>query len=69
MKKTIVRILALSLVAIMMCFALVACDAPNADPDKALEALKDNGVTWAVKDDTVTPGLLSSPALTVLTVL
>lgn len=43
MKKTIVRILALSLVAIMMCFALVACAAPNADPKKAEASLKDAG--------------------------
>ena len=58
MKKSIVKVLALALVAVMMCAMLVSCGGPNADPDKALEALKENGVTWAVKDDTVTPGLL-----------
>lgn len=57
MKKSI-RLIALALVSVMMCLALVSCGGPNADPDKALEALKDNGVTWAVKDATVTPGLL-----------
>lgn len=44
MKKSIVRILALSLVAVMMCVALVSC-APNSNPEKAADALKDNGYT------------------------
>ncbi len=57
MKKS-VKILALALVAIMLCLSLTACGAPNADPDKALESLKDNGVTWAAKDKTVIPGLM-----------
>ena len=58
MKKTI-RLIAVAMVAVMLCLSLASCGGPNADPDKALEALKDNGVNWAVKDDTVTPGLLS----------
>ncbi len=58
MKKSIIKILALTLVVVMTCAMLVSCGGPNADPDKALDALKDNGVTWAIKDDTVTPGLL-----------
>ena len=45
MKKTITKVLALTLVAVMMCAILVSCDAPNADPEKALAALKDNGYT------------------------
>ncbi len=43
MKKTIIKVLALALVAVMMCAALVSCGGPNADPDKARTALKDNG--------------------------
>ena len=43
MKKSIVRILALSLVAVMMCLALVSCGGPNSDPEKAKEALEDAG--------------------------
>ena len=42
MKKSIVKILALSLVAVMMCVVLVSCGGPNADPEKAAKALKDN---------------------------
>ena len=43
MKKTFAKILAFSLVAIMMCSALVACSlfGPNSDPEKAKEALED----------------------------
>ncbi len=43
MKKSIVKVIALSLVAVMMCALLVSCGAPNANPDKAEKALKDNG--------------------------
>ena len=58
MKKSIIKIFALTLVVVMACAMLVSCGGPNADPDKALAALKDNGVTWAAKDGTVIPGLL-----------
>ena len=57
MKKAL-RILALAMVSVMLCMTLVSCGGPNADPDKALEALKENGVTWAVKDDIGAPALL-----------
>ena len=57
MKMTI-KILAVAMVAIMLCLTLASCGAPNSDPDKALEALKENGVTWAGKDDKVAPGLM-----------
>ena len=43
MKKSIVRIIAFSLVAIMMCVALVSCGTPNSDPDKAKAALEKKG--------------------------
>ena len=43
MKKSIIRVIALSLIAVMMCFALVSCGGPNSDPDKAKEALEKNG--------------------------
>lgn len=42
MKKSIVKILALSLVAVMMCVVLVSCGGPNSDPEKAAKALKNN---------------------------
>jgi len=58
MKKTL-RIVAIAMVAVMLCLSLASCGGPNADPDKALDALKDNGVDWAIKDDTLTPGLLA----------
>ena len=57
MKKTI-RILALAMVTVMLCLTLASCGGPNADPDKAVEALKDNGINWAGKDTTIIPGLL-----------
>ncbi len=53
MKKSI-RILALAMVTVMLCLTLASCGAPNADPDKAIESLKDNGVT-AIKDTLVVP--------------
>ena len=43
MKKSIVKVLALALVAVMMCAMLVSCGGPNADPDKAKAALEENG--------------------------
>ena len=43
MKKTIVKILALSLIAVMMCLALVSCGGPNSDPKKAKDSLEDAG--------------------------
>lgn len=44
MKKAI-KLIALSLVLVMAVLALASCAAPNADPDKAKEALEDNGYT------------------------
>ena len=61
MKKTI-RIIALALVAVMMCAMLVSCDAPNADPGKALTALKENGYT-AEKIDNEGLGAIAIVAL------
>ena len=57
MKKTL-RILALTIVSIMLCLTFASCGAPNADPDEALKALKENGITWAAKDDRLAPGVL-----------
>ncbi|MBQ7828909.1 MAG: hypothetical protein IJ345_01390 [Clostridia bacterium] len=57
MKKSIVRILALSLVAVMMCVVLVSCGGPNADPDKALASLKDNEYS-AAEDKLLIPTAL-----------
>lgn len=44
MKKSI-RIIALALVTVIACLALVSCGGPNADPEKAKAALKDAGYT------------------------
>lgn len=41
--KKFVRILALTLVAVMLCASLASCGAPNKDPEKALAALKEEG--------------------------
>lgn len=59
MKKTILRVVALALLAVMMCTALVACGGPNKDPEKAKEALEDAGYTVVLNDG----GLLGDMAL------
>ena len=43
MKKTI-RLLAIAMVAVMLCLSLASCGGPNANPDKAIEGLKDEDV-------------------------
>ena len=58
--KKMIRLLALALVSVMVCLSLTSCGGPNSDPDKALESLKDNGITWAAKDDTITPAALKA---------
>ena len=57
MKNTL-RILAVAMVAVMLCLTLASCGGPNPDPDKALESLKDNGVTFAGKDTLIIPTAL-----------
>ena len=57
MKKSIVRILALSLVAVMMCVVLVSCGGPNSDPEKALDSLKENEYA-AAEDKLLIPAAL-----------
>lgn len=59
MKKTIIKILTLTLVAVMVCAVLASCGGPNADPDKALAALKDNGYTAEKVDSTIGLALFS----------
>ena len=54
MKKTL-RLLAFALLTAMLCITLASCSAPNSDPDDALAALKDNGITWAGKDAVAIP--------------
>ncbi len=56
MKKTM-RIFVFAMVAIMLCLAFASCGGPNADPEKALDALKENGVKWATKDSTIQPAI------------
>ncbi|MBE6583355.1 MAG: hypothetical protein E7649_00045 [Ruminococcaceae bacterium] len=51
MKKTIIKIMALTLVVVMACVVLASCGGPNADPDKAAEALEDAGYTVMKVDD------------------
>lgn len=43
MKKTI-RLIAVAMVAVMLCLSLASCGGPNADPEKAVDALKENGL-------------------------
>ena len=43
MKKTIIKILTLTLVVVMACTMLVSCVGPNSDPEKAKDALEDAG--------------------------
>ncbi len=50
MKKNILKITALALLAVMLCAMLVACGAPNKDPEKAKEALEDAGYTVILND-------------------
>ena len=41
--KKFVRILCLTLVAVMLCAVLASCGGPAKNPDDAVAALKDNG--------------------------
>lgn len=50
MKKNILKLTALALLAVMMCAMLVACGAPNKDPDKAAEKLEDAGYSVVYND-------------------
>ncbi|MBO5313437.1 MAG: hypothetical protein J6B29_05665 [Clostridia bacterium] len=56
--KKVLSIVCLLALTVCCLFTLVSCGGPNSDPDKALEALKENGVTWAGKDETIIPGAL-----------
>ena len=56
--KKFTKVLALTLVLVMSVVMLASCGGPNADPDKALEALKDNEYT-AGKDSTIIPTALA----------
>ena len=49
--KTFVKVLALSLVAVMMCAVLVSCGGPNKDPKKAAEALEEAGYAVQLVDE------------------
>lgn len=56
--KNALKLIAVAMVTVMLCLTLASCGGPNADPDDALAALKDNGISWAAKDSTITPALL-----------
>lgn len=60
MKKTIIKLLALTLVVVMACAMLVSCGGPNADPEKAKEALEDAGYTVVLNTGS---GLISGAML------
>ena len=57
MKRVLSLICVLAL-AISCLFIFASCGAPNSDPEKAVAALKENGIEKAGKDTTVIPGLL-----------
>ena len=54
--KTFVKVLALSLVAVMMCAVLVSCGGPNKDPKKAAEALEEAGYAVQLVDENMPEG-------------
>lgn len=56
--KNALKLIAVAMVTVMLCLTLASCGGPNADPDDALAALKDNGISWAAKDSTIIPGIL-----------
>ena len=56
--KKVLSIVCLLALTVACLFTMVSCGGPNSDPDEALAALKENGVTWAAKDTKLIPGLL-----------
>lgn len=56
MKHTL-KLVALTLVLLMSVAMLAACSAPNADPEKAVDALEDKGYT-AAEDTLIIPNAL-----------
>lgn len=58
MKKSI-KILALTLVLVMSAVLLASCGGPNADPDDAVAALKENEYA-AAKDTIIVPNILKA---------
>ena len=56
--KKIISFVCLLALTLSCLFVFTSCGGPNSDPDKALAALKENGVSWAAKDDKLIPGLL-----------
>ena len=40
--KNILKVAAIAMVTVMLCLTLASCGGPNADPDDALAALKEN---------------------------
>ena len=60
MKKTI-RIVAVAMLAVMLCLTLASCGGPNKDPKKAEEALKAAGYTTQLRelDEAVDDGMVA----------
>lgn len=53
--KKVLSIVCLLALTVACLFTMVSCGGPNSDPDKALAALKENGVDWAGKDTVAIP--------------
>lgn len=56
--KKVLSIVCLLALTVCCLFSFASCGAPNSDPDEALAALKENGVTWAAKDTVAIPTAL-----------
>lgn len=54
MKKTIIKIMALTLALVMTCAMLASCGGPASTPEKAEEALKKNDYSVQVLDNELT---------------
>ena len=60
MKKTIIKILAFTLVLTMACALLVSCGGPAATPEKAEKALEKNGYKVETIDDETALGFMAA---------
>ena len=56
--KKIISFVCLLALTLSCLFVFTSCGGPNSDPDKALAALKENGISWASKDSTIKPATL-----------
>lgn len=61
--KKVLSIVCLLALTVACLFTMVSCGAPNSDPDEALAALKENGITWAGKDTLAIPTALKAAGI------